>query len=184
MGTDVYAGDTRYTIQYNTTRRGEPISIVDHRGVAALPKGYARHDRCTSASSRVTPSLDTTETRLKFSRRTDSATPLAKYLPNVSQEATVQTLRQQFEKRGFGFATLLAVQLSTHGVDHARDTVLLGFHNAVVDAQEELARRGAFAVTWASLQATPHIADAPEFGLPCNRSTMPNVAQYGLCLIF
>ena len=163
---------------------------VGDGGVASSPKGYARQDRDVSVASRVTPSLDTTRAHVKCSRRTRPATPQAKNPSHVSQDATLEALRQQFSKRGFGFGTLLAYQVAMHGVDHGRETVLLGFHNAVGDAEEELARSGAFGVVWAGLQAKAQSLDASDStraleGLEavCVHGSLANVAQYRLCLI-
>jgi hypothetical protein len=97
-------------------------------------------------------------------------------------------LKASFGRRGFSFASLLAHQVLEHGEEWAKQTLDLGFWNAIEDARIETETAKESGQRWqdiGSMKQEPLLKDTAsrESGADLVLQSSTNVAQYRLCLI-
>jgi hypothetical protein len=80
-------------------------------------------------------------------------------LANVSPDASLQTfefvtLQKEFQRRGLGLSSLLALEYVRHGEDAAKESLIYAFNVAAGDAREKIDAHAAMDKLWLSLLTT------------------------------
>jgi hypothetical protein len=167
----------------------ESASLKISPSVAAAPQTFERAKIRRARPSEVGVGLVTGVAAATDER---SASDSARARPEAKRNALrLLLLGRSFKKRGMPGARLLALQTVQHGIEYARDTLVLALYEAAGDAQIALDNRETMDLLWRGLAApteqTVPVLDAKgpraQRGYLSQISRSVNVAQYTLCLI-